>query len=205
MNQKAPLIITGASALILVLALVGMYVSFYNTAVKLENATVAQYEQNQNNYDKFWKSISEMSQVPDKYKEDFKEVLLGNTEARYGEGGSKATFQWIQEHSVNFDSGMYTKLMTAIEAGRRDFENNQKILLDKQRRYRDHLQTVRGSLFSGSRFPRQMSGPKAPTEDLDGDGRLSVLDYPIVTSQRTKRAFAEGEDEPLQVFNTATK
>lgn len=200
MKNKATLLVIGASVLVLVLAFVGMYVNFYNTAVRLENSTSAQYVQNQNNYDKFWKSISEMSQVPDKYKDDFKDVLIGNTEARYGEGGSKATFQWIQEHSVNFDASMYAKLMTAIEAGRKDFEQNQKLLLDKQRRYKDHLGSVRGALLAGSRFPRDLSGPKAPVEDLDGDGRLSVLDYPIVTSKRTKRAFEEGEDEPLQVF-----
>lgn len=195
------LIIGLAGAGVLLLFIIGSYISFYNTAVKLENATRAQYQQNQNNYDAFWKKISEMAQVPDKYKDDFKEVLVGNMEARYGKGGSKAQWQWIQEHAVNLDPKVYEKLMTAIEAGRNDFEQNQKMLLDKQRRYHDHVESFGGSIWAGfSGHPKEVMGELAPTKDLDGDGKLTVLDYPIVTSGKTKQAFAEGEDDALDVF-----
>lgn len=200
MNGKQITLIIGAALGILLLAIFGAYISFYNTAVRLENATAAQYEQNQNNYDKFWKTIKEMAQVPDRYKEDFKDVLVGNMEARYGEGGSDATFQWIQEHSVNFDSSLYTKIQTAIEAGRQDFEQNQKLLLDKQRRYKDHLKGFWGSMLAGNNFPNEIIGPRAPNRDMDGDGMLTVFDYEIVTSNKTKKTFADGEDDELDVF-----
>lgn len=200
------LIVGLAGFALLAMFVIFSYISFFNTAVKLENSTRAQWGQNQNNYDKFWKSISEMAQVPDKYKEDFKEVLVGNTEARYGEDGSQAQFQWIKEHAVNFDSGMYNKLMTAIEAGRGDFENNQEKLLDKQRKYRDHVESFGGSIWAGfSGHPKEVMGEQAPPKDIDGDGFITVLDYPIVTSKKTKRAFEEGEDEALDVFGKDKK
>jgi len=199
--MKKPGIIALAGFVLLVLFVAMAAMDFYNDAVKLENSTKAQWGQNQNNYDKFWKSISEMAQIPDKYKEDFKDVLVGNMEARYGEGGSKAQWQWIQEHSVDFDASMYKKLMTAIEAGRESFESNQTLLLDKQRRYRDHIESVGGAFWRNFMdFPREVMGEMAPPRDLDGDALLTVLDYPIVTSKKTKAAFAEGEDEALDVF-----
>ena len=175
---------------------------YHDTSVELEESVAAQWKQNQNNYDNFWKSITEMVQIPEMYKEDFKEVLVGNTEARYGEGGSKAQMQWIQENAVNYDASMHKKILTAIEAGRKDFEGNQKKLLDKQRRYKTHLRSASGKFwakFAGTDFPTELTGADAPPEDADGDGVLTAFDYPIVTSKKTKKAFAEGEDEALDL------
>lgn len=198
MNKIA--IILGAFAVGLVL--LGLtYISFYNQAVSLETGITAQWRNNQNAYDAFWKKISEMAQVPSQYKEDFKEVLMADTSARYGEDGSKAMMQWIQERSLNFDSGLYRDLMAAIESGRHDFQHHQELLLDKQREYTKMSTSFGGSVFaSWGGFPREVKGELAPPSDLDGDGKLTVLDYPIVTSQKTKRAFASGEDDALTVF-----
>lgn len=184
------------------LVLIGVsYISFFNRAVSLEEGLTAQWRNNQNSYDAFWKKISEMAQVPAQYKEDFKEVLLADTSARYGEDGSKAMMQWIQERAVNFDSSLYRDLMMAIEVGRHDFENHQELLLDKQRSYASMTKSFGGSMFASfGGFPREVKGELAPPSDLDGDGRLTVLDYPIVTSQKTKRAFTSGEDGALNVF-----
>ena len=199
-KKPAKLIAIVGGALVL-LWLVISYISFYDEAVELENATLAQYEQNKNNYDKLWKSIQEMAQVPDKYKDDFQEVLVGNTSARYGPSGSQATMQWLREHAIRFDDTQYNRLMTAIEGGRRDFEGNQKLLLDVQRRYRDHLGSFFGRGWASiGGFPKPVAGELAPSKDRDADGKLTALDYPIVTSGRTQEAFAAGEDEAIDVF-----
>jgi hypothetical protein len=186
--------------LLLGMSLGGGACSFHDESVELEESVSAQWRQNQNNYDKFWKSITEMVQIPEQYKDDFKDVLVGNTEARYGKGGSDAQWQWIQEHAVEYDSSMYRQIMTAIEAGREDFEDNQKKLIDKQRRYKTHLHSATGKFWrKWMDFPNEVTGSGAPPEDADGDGFLTVLDYPIVTSKKTKKAFAEGEDEALDL------
>ena len=48
---------------------------WYDSAVSMETSVKAQYHDNQNRYDSFWKSVQEVAQVQDKYKEDFKEVF----------------------------------------------------------------------------------------------------------------------------------
>jgi len=196
------LLIAIVSVAILLLAIIGSYISFYNTAVKLENTTRAQFQSNKNAYDSMWKTIQEVAQVPQQYKDDFKDLLVTETTAKYGDKGSQATFQWFKDRDLKLPPEMYTKVQTAIEANRAEFRRGQDVLLDKQRRYSDHIQSFGGSIWAGmSGHPKPVMGELAPTKDLDGDGVMTVLDYPIVTSAKTEAAFATGEDnEPVNVF-----
>lgn len=196
------LIIGIAAAVLLGLAILFSYISFYNTAVKLENATTAQFQNNKNAYDNFWKSVQEVAQVPEKYKDDFKDLLVSETQAKFGEGGSKAAFQWFKDRDINFDASVYKKIQDVIEAGRADFKRGQQELLDKQRRYKDHVNSFGGSIWASfSGHPKAVAGELAPVKDLDGDGVLTCLDYPIVTSAKTEKVFQEGQDnEPVNVF-----
>lgn len=201
MDTKRMFLILGAAFVIFALAFWGMSVGWYNEANKLENTTKAQWKQNQNSYDAFWKTVKETAQVPDKYKDDLKEVLVSETGAKFGDGGSKAMFQWFQDRNINFDASLYKKIQDVIESGRADFKREQQTLADKQRRYQDHLGSYMGGFWADwHNFPREVHGEVAPPSDADGDGLLTVLDYPIVTSARTKAAFAAGEDEALDVF-----
>lgn len=196
------LIIGLAGAALLGLAILLSYISFYNTAVKLENATTAQFQNNKNSYDNFWKSVQEVAQVPSKYKDDFKELLVDETKAKFGEGGSKAAFQWFKDRDINFDASLYKKIQDVIEAGRADFKRGQQELLDKQRRYKDHVNSFGGSIWASfSGHPKAVTGELAPAKDIDGDGLLTCLDYPIVTSTKTEKVFHEGvDDTPVAVF-----
>lgn len=181
-------------------------VGWYDTANSLENATRAQWTSNQNGYDAFWKSVREVAQVPEQYKDDFKTVLVADTQARYGADGSKAAFQWLQEHQINFDAGQYRKIQDVIESGRQDFKRSQNELADKQREVRDVTNSYWGGLMASHYgFPRTLSGAAAPPRDADGDGRLTVLDYPIVTSARTEKAFQDGKDDEVSIFDRAKK
>jgi hypothetical protein len=195
------LIVSGAAFLLLLFTTFVTMTGWYDTAVKTENTTIAQWKDNQNTYDAFWKTVKETAQVPDKYKEDFKQLLVADTSARYGADGSKATMQWLQEHQINFDSSMYRKIQDVIESGRQDFKRSQTLLLDKQRKVADMTQSYWGGVFAKHySFPRELHGEMAPPKDVDGDGKLTVLDYPIVTSARTAAAFQSGQDEALNVF-----
>lgn len=200
-NTQKILLAAGVS-----LALVGIVVFFsmtgwYSDAVKLENTTKAQYRSNQNSYDAFWKTVKETAQVPDKYKEDFKQLLVAETSAKFGPEGSKAAFQWFQDRQINFDASQYRKIQDVIESGRQDFKRSQDELLDKQRKVQDMTQGYWGSMLASHYdFPRTLSGELAPPRDLDGDSKLTVLDYPIVTSAKTQEAFRTGQDEALNVF-----
>lgn len=202
MSTTLKILIAGGAAFLLLL-LVGFVsmTGWYDSAIKLENTTIAQWKDNQNTYDAFWKTVKEVAQVPDKYKDDFKQLLVADTTAKFGPEGSKATFQWFQDRQINFDAGLYRKVQDVIESGRQDFKRSQTELLDKQRKVADMTQSYWGSVMAKHySFPRDLKGDTAPPKDLDGDGRLTVLDYPIVTSARTQKAFQTGQDDEVQVF-----
>lgn len=195
------LLIAGASFLLLVLVLFLSMTHWFDSATFLENATKAQWRDNQSTYDTMWKTIKEVAQVPEQYKEDFKQLLVADNAAKFGPNGSTATMQWFKERNINFDSSMYRKIQDVIESGRQDFKRSQTELLDKQRKVQDMTQSYWGGIMAQHyNFPRVMAGDFAPPRDADGDGKLSVLDYPIVTSARTQAAFATGKDEEVNVF-----
>jgi hypothetical protein len=195
------LIVTLVGVGVLVLGLIFGIVGWYNTGVSLNESTIAQYRNNQNKYDAFWKSVQEVAQVPGKYKDDFKELLVAETGAKFGEGGSKAMFQWFKDREIKFDASLYAKVQTVIESGRADFKRGQQDLLDKQRRASTHYKKAWGKFASTFADPfDEIHGELRPPKDLDGDGRYTIFDYDIVTSAKTKRAFQTGEDDALNVF-----
>jgi len=175
--------------------------SWHDEAIGKEEGVKAQFRDNQNEYDSFWKKVQETAQVPAQFKEDFKELLAAETTAKYGKDGSQATMQWFKDRSIAFPDTMYVKLMSIIEAGRNDFKRGQTLLLDKQKVFSVSTKTLWGKTLGGYwEIPSTVQGALAPPKDLDGDGKLTVLDYPIVTSKRTNEAFASGEDEAITVF-----
>lgn len=178
-------------------------IGWHNDVVAAEEGVVAQWRDNQNQYDSFWKKVKEVAQVPDKYKEDFKDLLVSETQAKFGKEGSKAAFQWFKDRDINFSDKMYVKVQNVIEAGRNDFKRGQTELVDKQRRFSTEIKQFPGSLMAGMMgVPGPVAGKYAPKEDIDGDGKLTVLDYPIVTSARTKGVFESGEEnEVVNVFD----
>ncbi len=195
--------LVAASGLLLVGVVSGCSaIGWYNDSVKMESSVKAQYNNNRNEYDAFWKKVKETAQVPDKYKDDFKEVLIADTTAKYGKDGSQAMFQWFNDRDVKLDPKLYTRVQDVIEVGRNDFKRGQTELLDKQRVYQVHVNSFWGRMAGGLMgFPSEVKGDLAPTKDLDGDGVLTVLDYPIVTSKKTDTAFKNAEDDELKVFN----
>jgi hypothetical protein len=196
------LLVALALAVVSCLSCVGAAISWYNDAVSLEEATKAQWRDNANEYDAFWKKVQEVAQVADKYKDDFKNLLVAEETAKFGEGGSKAVMQWFQERQIVLDPQMYRKVQDVIEAGRDGFKRAQTELLDKQRKYGFHVRSFWGRMWAGwYNMPHVVAGELAPPKDIDGDGKLTVLDYPIVTSAKTKAIFQAGEDnEPIKVF-----
>lgn len=163
--------------------------SYRSDCVRMEAKVVAQYDQNRNNYDNMWKKFREMAQVPDKYAGDMKKMWADTMRARYGEGGSKALFQFIQEHNPQLDPSMYVKLESAIEAGRNSFAADQQQLIDVRRQYEVVLKDNR-ALFVGWIF-------SYPTIDLKK--------YDIVTSDKTDDAFRTKKSDEVDIFGQPDK
>lgn len=160
-------------ALFFGLGYAGCALGFRSDCVRAEAGIKAQYDQDKNNYDNYWKKIKEMAQVPAMYTEDLKKVYDSAMAGRYGKDGSKAVFQFIKEHNPNFDSSMYVNVQRAIEAGRNSFADDQKQLIDRKREY----ETV-------------LNGNKALAVNfLFNFPHMDLSKYDIVTSDVTEDAF----------------
>lgn len=153
----------------------GCAFGFRSDCIKAEAGIKAQYSENQNNYDNMWKTFREQAQVSSMYVNDLKKVFDGAIQGRYGKDGSKAVFQFLQEHNPNLDSSVYTKLQASIEAGRNRFEAEQKQLLDRKREYEVLLGST-AAIF---------------VNPLLGFPRIDLSKFDIVTSEQTQKAFEE--------------
>ncbi|MBI4143136.1 hypothetical protein HY480_04650 [Candidatus Uhrbacteria bacterium] len=152
----------------------GSAFGYRGDCVRAEAGIKAQYKANQSSYDAMWKTFKEMAQVPEMYVADMRKVWDGAIQGRYGAEGSKAVFQFIKEHNPTLDPSLYTRLQSAIEAGRNRFNADQQQLLAKKQAYEVVLEGNRGAVV-GMWFG-------FPKIDLD--------EYDIVTSDQTAEAFA---------------
>lgn len=159
------------------------YVSAYGTANKLEQGLIAAQEDSRNVLATYSSTILEATQIPEMQRDDLTAVVTAALDARYGEEGSRAMFQFIQEQNPQIDSAVYIKLQQIIQAGRGDFAVAQRKLVDLKRVYNTHL----GSLWTGM-WMRVAGFPKI---DLD--------DFEIVTNARTEEAFRTKRDEPIKL------
>lgn len=178
---------TAIASGVVVVGLVGFlavsYISAYNTGNALETGIKAAWTDNQNVLAQVTNRISESAQVPAMQRDDLAEVVERALDARYGDEGSQAMFQWIQEQNPTIDSAVYTQLQRVIEAGRTDFQNAQTKLIDQKRVY----ETALGSFWQGT-----MLG-------IAGFPRVDLEEYNIVTNSRARDAFETGVEEPLQL------
>jgi len=168
------------SAVVLVMQGIG----FNNTSIKFEKDIEAQYKQNQNSYDNYFKKVQEAAQVPVRYAEDLKGIYAAVITGRYGKDGSKAAWQWIREHNPNLDPSIYRQIQQIIESGRNDFQSNQTTLLDKKRVYETYISTFPNNLFA----------------NFLGFPKIDLAKYDIVTSTDTEKAFETKKAEKLKVF-----
>jgi hypothetical protein len=169
-----------ASVAVVVIA---SYVSAANLGNRLEKQLDAQYVQNQNVLGQYTLKIQEAVQVPSMYKEDLKEVLKAAMEGRYGADGSKAVFNWIKENNLSFDSSMYTKMQQLIEAGRNEFSNEQKRMIDVKRTYETELGTVWTGFWM----------------KLAGYPKLDLSKYKPVVAGDTAEVFKRGTQDPIKL------
>lgn len=174
--------IFGAIALVC-MSLFGTYVSYYDHYNAAERGIVAQYEENQNIYSNYTLKVQEVAQVPGMYTADLTAVVTAALEGRYGEDGSQAVFQWIQEQNPTVDSALYVQIQRIMEAGRNEFKNGQTQLIDKKRAYETDINSFWGGFWA--RFT--------------GYPKINLDDYKVVKSEQTNETFDSGVDRGVQL------
>lgn len=178
-------VLIGVAVIVVIfgVSIIGTVIGVNNQCVRHEQNILAQYKQNQNNYDNFFKKVREIAQVPDMYVADLEKVYNSAMKGRYGDKGSVAVFQWIQENNPTVDSSIYKQIQQVIEAGRNSFEANQKMLLDKKRVYELVLNE-----FPSNIITKVLGFPKVNLKDID-----------IVTSEETENTFKNKKSDPLNI------
>lgn len=155
-----------------------MYVSYSNQEVRLRNALSAQQKSNEAVFDNTWKILKQQAGVADHHKTAFKEIYSDLMHGRYDNGGGQM-MKWVQEHNPQFDSSLFSKLMTSIEAQRTIFTREQQKLIDLKREHDDLLMTIPSSVFVGGR---------------------PAVQIVVVTSGKTEESFSTGRDDDVDLF-----
>ena len=169
---------------LVVLYCVAAFVGAYNTGNASDRRIEAEYTNLQNVLSQFSLQAAEAAQIPDMAKTDFIEVANAYMQGRYGDDGSSASFQWIQEQNPNLSPELYLNVQKIVSTGRDRFETAQTRFIDIKRSYETRI----GSLVGGF-WIRTAGFP-----------RINLDDFNIVTSGFAQDAFATGTDNGLQ-FN----
>jgi hypothetical protein len=181
--MKTLIAILGVLA-VLIAVVAGSYISNYNYGNRAEKTIEAEYTNMENILAQYSLKVKEAAQIPGMKADDLVRVTKEAMAGRYGDGGSKAAFQWIQEnYPGQVTDATYVKIQQIMEAGRNKFENAQTKFIDTKRAYETNL----GYLWKGMWL--RIAG--YPSIDLD--------DYKIVSSGHAKKAFETGIDEAIQL------
>lgn len=158
-------------------------VKYYNLGVSYERQIEQVYENNKVVLNTYTTKVQEVAQVPAMYKNDLSNIVKETFEGRYGEGGSKAVFQFIHENNLNLDPAMYRQIQQVMEGGRNDFKVSQQQLVDVVQNYKASL----SYLWSGFWLK------------LVGYPKIDLQKYQIITLNEVSNKFDTGKDSVIDI------
>ena len=174
-----------AIAIVLCLAVPAIfgYVSAYNLGNRTENQLTAMLENNENIYANGTQKVIEIAQVPSMYAEQVGKVTREAIQGRYGQDGSKAVFQFLQEQNPQLDHAIFAKIQVVIEEFRNKFELAQRDMIDVKRMYNTQL----GSLWTGFWL------------GVAGYPKVDMKKFEIVTTERARQTFDTKRDQGINL------
>jgi len=153
--------------------------SYQNQETELRNLANQKQEVCAAHFDKMWKTIQQVAQVPDAAKQAFREMYEPLISGRYSADSGGVFMKWIQEQNPAFDWTLYGRVQTTVIAERESFFKDQEALLDVKREHTNLIQKRPGRWF------------------LDPSDTLKVT---IITSEKTKEAYETGEENDVDLF-----
>lgn len=178
--------IFGGAVLVMLLFFWFNYAGAKADGARMEEGIRSQYNVQMANLTKYSNQVVEAAQVTGMARDDLKEVAEAAMQGRYGENGSQAMFQAIQEaYPGQVDPQLYRNIQDIIVAGRQDFHNDQKLLQDKVRVYRTALAYAwRGAWLDAAGYPRS---------DFD------FKTYEPILNERAANAAVTHREEAIQL------
>lgn len=179
MNKKIIIWSVIGVVALFVLIVVIMGVSYSNGEKKLRNKVEAEKVIYESSWDKLFKVISQVAQVPEAAKEAFKDMYIPLMEGRYSNERGGAMWSFIQEHNPQFDWGLYENVQKAVETHREQFFQDGRKLKAMQVEHQNMLATWPSSMFVGDR---------------------PAIEVTIVTSTMAKQVIESGVDDNIELF-----
>lgn len=170
-------------SILIVFCGVATYVKYHNIGVTYEQRIKAVYDDNRVVLNSYTTKVQEVAQVPDIYKNDLKEIVEGTFQGRYGENGSKAVFQMIQEQNLSLDPSMYRQIQQVMESGRNEFKTSQKQLVDVTNNYEASLNYAWSGLWL----------------KITGFPKINLADYKVIVTDDVNNKFVSGKDEVIKL------
>lgn len=181
--MKKPIIygVVATALLSLTAFIIYIFLSFsiQNTEIDLRVGTISQNDVCKAFFDKMWKILKTKAEIPEKYKDAFKEIYIPMVEGRYSQGDG-TLMKWIQESNPNFSPALYEDLMKSVEIERTGFFNQQKLLIDKRGQ---HL------AFISKPFNKKFLSDT-----------IKPVTIVIITSLATKTSYETGEENDVELF-----
>jgi hypothetical protein len=163
-------------------------VGYRNGAVRFENAIEASYTNNQNVYDNGWKEVKEKAQVPTLAESQLEKLYKSALQGRYGDKGSQAVVQFIQEQNPHLEPALYVQIQQSVEAFRRSFTSHQTTLISQKQAYKNYLDaSISGIVFNG----------------FFGFPHIDLTKFDIITSDQTQQDFETKKSQPIELIIAA--
>ncbi len=168
---------------VVVLALMGgcgMAVSSLDKEAGVRTLIEAKQRDNTSEFDNMWKKISQSAEIPAAKKDALMEIFTAHAKARTTGGGG--LMKWVQESVPNVRLDEFQNLQNIVISSRDRWTARQKEILDLQRAH-DLM------------FEKVVNGAI-----LRAFGRDKLDRVQIITSSRTEKAFDEGVDDDVSLF-----
>lgn len=179
MNTKL-MVEIGVSVFVLGLTLFFFDMSYDNQHARNVADIEAQEQKIESSYDKMFKTIAQQAEVTNHYFDKFKDIYKGIMGGRYGDGGSKAMWQWLKEANPEITPEMHMKLMNTIEVSREGFHREQTRLASMSAEDKKLFVTKPAKWFTSGehRKVKIISSTRAKWEKLENYSNSSRLKVP---------------------------
>lgn len=180
-------IVLGVVALISIVVISNV-VATRNKEVDMRELVEAQQQTCEANFDKMYKTVSQLAQIPEEFteksKEAFKEIYPALMEGRYQNDRGGALMSWVTEQNPQYDMAalqeLYMKLANAIEANRAEYFIEQKKLIDYSREHSAMLKKFPGYLWLADK---------------------EEIEITIITSAYTEDVYKTGQENDITLFD----
>lgn len=158
------------------------YQSMYNQAITYENNIKRLNKDSEATLSAVTVKIQNAVGLNSQYLKGLKDVVSAAMSGRYGQDGSKATFQFIQEQNPTVSEKMFLKIQDMLDGGQTEFKISQSRKFELCTAYETSLETlVRGFFLKAAGFP------KKDVEDM----------CKVISDATTQTAFKTGKQEVL--------